>query len=255
MGNLFRARTPRHPPPSFPWAISCCFPLEPPHPQKVVAKQILLIYKTQRIRTSLSLPQRGKPRMAQENAPAARILLKKYFRSEEAWIVFWEKNRTVALRIAEGVLRNSADAEEAVQNALMELDKMSKAGRTIEVQKETIEQSVAAYFFTIVRRRALDILRSRLHVPPTEPITDNLAGGLSPEDELLVRLLPEEIATVVSKLSPELAKCFLFYWRHQDWDWELWAKENGRPINKNTQDAYYQLCRRLRLALRRLLKR
>lgn len=257
MGDAFWPRTSRRPRPLFPWALSCCFPMVSPHRRRVAAKQVLLIYKARRIRTFMSLPPMGAPVIAQVDAPAQKPALQDHFPTEEAWVPFWKKLRTIGLSTAWKVLRNRSDAEDAVQNAVEALLKFIASGHQVNVQKDSFEESVTALFITIVRWRALDILPKGAPIQPPVESPEPVSRDPNPEEQMLLKSLPGNVFALVAQLSPLRKKLFLLIWLHIDEDpeehWRIWAVENGLdPSDKKARNAYDKLKENLRNSLRAL---
>ena len=79
-----------------------------------------------------------------------------------------EKHRSSMLKVAQRVLHNRDDAEDAVVQATM------KAWR--QYDRRDFSRSYGGYLVTAARRQALDMLRTRTRAPKTEPIQNHAAN-------------------------------------------------------------------------------
>ena len=144
--------------------------------------------------------------------------------------------RQIMFKTALGILHNSSDAEDVVQNAfLWIIDNLEKISQIPCNER-------GFYFAKITEHNAIDLLRKR-NAHPTDDIDDkdDLSSGTDVEDEALSKLTVEQIKSALAELSDrdhDLLYLYLFK--------EMRYKEIGElmGIPENNVRVYIQRARK-----------
>lgn len=116
------------------------------------------------------------------------------------------------LAIAKGILKNREDAEDAVQNALLNIARHMKS-----VPKDSV-QLLRAYLYTTTRNAAISLLRKKSREVETVPMEAlPLASGCDPIDYLVDWDNYDNLLKVISQLPINQREIILLrYVQHMD---------------------------------------
>jgi DNA-directed RNA polymerase specialized sigma24 family protein len=162
---------------------------------------------------------------------------------------FWKKSCTVALYITFRILQDHNDAEDVVSEAREVLWMRDQSRIPIKLEKGTFEASLRAYFFKIVRSRAIDIVRRRRLLPAVvEEMHRDREPIPSLEKEVMERSLPDKARDFIATLPPALQRHFFVLCEYGN-DWEAYARSQGLVPTIQVRNRFYNATRRLRTAL------
>ncbi|MFB7762193.1 RNA polymerase sigma factor [Streptomyces xiamenensis] len=139
---------------------------------------------------------------------------------EDAFEVLVRRHGPVLLRLAEQLLGSAAEAEDAVQEALV-----SAWRRLPEFRREA---AFGSWMYRIVTNRCLNVLRARRPLTPLEAVAEPAApeSTASPERAAVTGAAVHALHEALSGLSPEQRACWVLREFH-DLSYEDIAKTVG----------------------------
>ena len=108
--------------------------------------------------------------------------------THQVFISIYEANRTPVYHLALSMLRDTAAAEDAMQEVFLVLYE--------NLAEKKVLRNVRAWLLTVTRNRCLNLLRDGRYERPAEELI--LPASSNPEDEVMSRLLSQHILRQIS---------------------------------------------------------
>ena len=121
--------------------------------------------------------------------------------NREKFELLYEHYRSYMLKIANKILENEFDAEDAVHNAFVSISEH------MEKVYDPLSHATKGYVTIIVERKAIDIYRMRRHFVSLESIENEIGLSFPPPDD-------DDVAKCISKLPPRYRHIIMLKYYH-----------------------------------------